>query len=199
MTWNFLPYMEEIGKAYAEAQDASGDPAVISAWTSLANDSKERAARLDGEYDTKVVQFEPYENAEQQDYDIRNYNQFLVSDQNSNHPIWSVEDNVAFRKVHDLMGHYPSSGDFSWEGENLACGEHFKLLSGEARIALAVECIYQTAAVNVFKEFLPQKCFIPANFDPETGYSPIGEAQGYSDKGRIYWNRGAKLGKVAWL
>jgi hypothetical protein len=185
--------MEEIGRAYAEAADDSSNPQAVAAWKALSDDSVARANNLDQKYNIKTVQFEPYENAEQQDYDIRNYNNFLVSDQNSEHPLWTVEENVAFRKVHDLMGHYPTSGDFSWEGENLACGEHFNFLSGPARIALFVECIMQTAAVNVYRRFLPQKIFIPENFDPVEGYIPEGQAQPYSDQGKIYWNKGGRL------
>lgn len=190
-TWNFLPYMQEIGEAYAAARDQSSDPRVQAYWQALADDSVRRAAQLDQKHNIKTVQFEPYENAEQQDYDVRMFNQFLVSDQNSEHPLWSVEENVAFRKVHDLMGHIPSAGDFSWEGENRACGEHFKILGPEARIALFVECIMQTAAVNVYRQFLDQKCFIPDNFDPQAGYIPRGQAQPYrEDAGAIYRGRG---------
>lgn len=171
-TWNFLPYMNEIAQIYAKLP--MHQPGAERGWSELAQDAHARSGQLRQQYNVKTVQFEPYENAEQQDYDVKNYNQFLVSDQNSEHPLWDTNTNVAFRTVHDLMGHIPSNGDFSWEGENRACSAHFPLLTPEARKALFTECIGQTAFVNVFKHFGPQKVAYFPNFDPDQGYIPQG-------------------------
>lgn len=86
---------------------------------------------------------EPYPGPAEMLTDIRRGN-FRVSRANSDHPIWSETDNVAFRVAHDVFGHAASGGDFGWRGELLACAAHAPLLDPRALPALACECIAQT-------------------------------------------------------
>lgn len=69
---------------------------------------------------------------------------WTVSRAFSAHPIWTPDENIAFRIVHDVIGHGRSGGGFDWAGENAACAAHAPLLTHRARRALFTECIAQT-------------------------------------------------------
>jgi len=143
----------------AEAYNAAPmyDPNAAPAWAELAEDSRKRANQIRQRLNVSVTDHpEPYPDAHAMFDDINRGN-FVVSRANSEHPLWTPEQNVNFRIVHDVLGHHVSGGDFSWEGENQACGAHFPLLSPQARRALFSECISQTAYANHYKGFGPQK------------------------------------------
>lgn len=130
--------------AHAYDQMPHFDPAAVPAWQELAKDSKMRADALRKQLNiTETDNPEPYPDHLSMFDDINKGN-FVVSRANSEHPVWTPQDNVNFRIVHDVLGHHPSGGDFGWEGENKACGRHFQLLNPLAQQALMTECLGQT-------------------------------------------------------
>jgi hypothetical protein len=148
--------LEEVAKAYAAAPIY--DPKAAPAWKELADDSARRAEVLKQQLQIEVVPDpEPYSSPQEMCQDVHQNKRFRVSSANSQHPVWSVEQNVNFRIVHDVLGHCVSGGDFGWEGENRACAAHFPLLTPLAQKALFTECIAQTAAGAYFRSFMPQK------------------------------------------
>lgn len=153
-TW--VNHLQEIAEAYAKAPVY--DPKAVPAWVELANDSTNRARVLQQQLKIEVVDDpEPYANAQEMANDIHTKRHFFVSRANAKHPVWSVDQNVAFRIVHDILGHAVSGGDFGWYGENLACAAHFPLLSPVAQKALFTECIAQTGYAIYYRGFGPQK------------------------------------------
>lgn len=139
------------------------DPKAESAWKALADESKGHADFIRKHLNVSETDNpEPYDNSEQMINDIRNNRNFVVSTANSEHPIWTPEENVNFRIVHDVFGHAATDGDFGWHGENDACSTHFGLSSPEARKALATECLGQTGYAINRGNFTDQKVgFIP--------------------------------------
>lgn len=157
---NWTDKLPQIAEAYAKAPVY--DPKAASAWKELAQDSVARHRVLEQQLTIKVVPDpEPYASAKEMADDIHKNQNFLVSNANCEHPIWSVDENVSFRVVHDVLGHAVSGGDFGWLGENLACAAHFPLLSETAQQALFVECIMQTGYAAYYRSFGPQKVFLP--------------------------------------
>lgn len=160
---NWTDKLAEIAEAYSKAPIY--DPKAASAWKELAQDSVARRNVLEQQLTIKIVPDpEPYTGAKEMADDIHKNQNFLVSNANCEHPVWSVDENIAFRVVHDVLGHAVSGGDFGWYGENLACAAHFPLLSPTAQQALFVECIMQTGYAAHYRSFGPQKVFLP---DPE--------------------------------
>lgn len=183
----FERFLAQIADAYAALPE--GGPACLhieQCWRDLAHDSVDRAAGIRlllavGETDDPEPYAGTFAAAEMCDDIARGH--FIVSRANSEHPVWSVEQNVAFRIVHDVLGHYaatvgtlqrrdpaapPILGEwetdesrvagFDWEGENRACAAHMPLLPTEgARVALFTECIAQTGYAIDRGEFGPQK------------------------------------------
>lgn len=116
----FTDQLQPIAEAYAKAPVY--DPKAAGYFMELAQDSTRRANVLREQLKIEVVDNpEPYANAQEMADDIHNKKHFYVSRANSQHPIWTVEQNVDFRIVHDVLGHAVSGGDFGWQGENLAC------------------------------------------------------------------------------
>ncbi len=157
---SWVDKLPQIAEAYSKAPVY--DPKAASAWKELAQDSVARHKVLAEHLTIKVVpEGEPYASAKEMADDIHKNQNFLVSNAHCDHPVWSVDENVSFRVVHDVMGHAVSGGDFGWLGENLACAAHFPLLSETAQQALFVECIMQTGYAAYYRSFGPQKVFLP--------------------------------------
>lgn len=163
---NFTDKLETIAKAYAEAPIY--DPKAAPAWKELGDDSTRRADVLRQQLKVEVVDApEPYATPQEMADDIHKKKHIYVSRAHSDHPVWTEEQNVNFRLVHDVMGHAVSGGDFGWQGENQACAAHFPLLTPSAQQALFTECIAQTAYAAYYRAFGPQKvAFISDHMDP---------------------------------
>lgn len=171
-TDDFLNDKEEIAKAYSAMPPF--DEKAVPAWKALAAESKVQADMIRSQITVEVVDDpEPYRSAAEMCEDVHKNKHFAVSRANTSHPVWSEEDNVNFRIVHDVIGHCQSGGDFSWRGENLACGVHFPIISPLAREACFTECIGQTAYRSFYRGFGPQKVGFLSQF-----LHPVQERQG---------------------
>jgi hypothetical protein len=154
-----LPYVDHLA-AIADAYDRAPmrQSGIETGWHELAADSVARAAGIRTWLAVEETDAsEPYPDAAAMFADIAR-GHFMVSRAHCEHPVWTPAQNVAFRIVHDVCGHYASGGDFGWLGENRACDLHFPLLATQAaREALFTECIAQTAYAIHNHGFGPQK------------------------------------------
>jgi len=184
----FDEFQREIAAAYAAGDPEPPERGIRRAWGALADDCEARAAgirlllRVEETDDP-----EPYAGtfaAGEMCDDIAS-GHFIVSRANCEHPIWTPAQNVAFRIVHDVLGHYaatvgslqvkerehvPILGElcsdaaadvagFDWAGENRACAAHGALLrTPDERMALFCECIAQTAYAIERGHFARQHC-----------------------------------------
>lgn len=159
----FTDQLQPIAEAYANAP--TYDPKAAAAFKELADDSMHRGAVLQKQLHIEVTDNpEPYANAAEMAEDIHKRQHFVVSRAHSEHPVWTPEQNIAFRTVHDVLGHAVSGGDFGWRGENMACAAHFPLLSANAQQALFTECIAQTGYAAYYRAFGPQKVVLFPQF-----------------------------------
>lgn len=174
---NWTDKLEQVAKAYAQAPVF--EPKAAGAWKELADDSVARAKILAQQIKIDITdEPEPYQTSQEMAEDVHKNRHFTVSRANSHHPVWTVDQNVAFRTVHDIMGHCVAGGDFGWQGENLACAAHFPLLTPNAQKALFCECIGQTAYSAFYRSFGPQKvAFLDEFLDPvQARENPPGHA-----------------------
>ena len=65
---------------------------------------------------TRTDDPEPYSTSADQSADLL-AGRMLVSDQHCDHPVWSVDENVAFRVAHDILGHHSIRAGFDRAGE----------------------------------------------------------------------------------
>jgi hypothetical protein len=156
-----------IAAAYDRVVDAHRDPGPMRAWRDLADHSARHASIIRSNYlvlETTVAM--PYASAEEMFADL-DRGSILVSSANSDHPLWSVRENMAFRLCHDVMGHYAAHragrvADFSWEGELNAFEYHASTLPRDDRPgildALFTEVVGQAAYAIDRGKFAEQKC-----------------------------------------
>lgn len=153
-TWE--QQLPEIAKAYADAP--SYDPKAAGAWKELAEDSVRRAEAINNQINVNFTHDPwPYEDVNEMAKDIRDKQRVTISKANLSHPLWSNDQALAYRTVHDVLGHAAVGGDWGWHGENGATAAHMPLLSPEAQKALFTESIGQAAHNSFYGTLGPQK------------------------------------------
>lgn len=88
-----------------------------------------------------------------------------ISIDHSDHPVFSVEDNIVFRTVHDYMAHILGNHDFGAKGEIASYNRHAKMAPKEAIPALFTEVVGQASATIVTNSFPKQKIAVMDGFD----------------------------------
>ncbi len=163
-TWE--DQLSEIAKAYAEAPIY--DPKAASAWKELADDSVKRAQEIGNQIQVEYTHDPyPYADVNEMAEDIKKKKKIQVSKANLSHPLWSNEQVLAYRLVHDVLGHAMVGGDWGWHGENGATAAHMPLLSPQAQKALFTEAIGQTAHNHFYRQIGPQKVvFLEDQLEP---------------------------------
>ena len=152
----FVDRLPEIAEAYRQAPVY--DPKAAQAFSELGEDSVSRASEI-----KKYLHVEPtadpapYESAQKMFDDVHKNRHLSVSTSHLEHPVFSSDQHLAFRTVHDVMGHTASGGDWSWNGVNKACAMHGPLLSENAQRALFSERIGHEAYKHHFHGFGPKK------------------------------------------
>lgn len=153
-SWNrhWADQLEPIAQAYAKAP--SFDPQAAMAWKELADDCVARAHQLKQqiavEYTDDPV---PYHSPQELFEDVTKHQHILVSRAASEHPVWTPEQVLAFRTVHNILGHAAAGGDFGWTGENLATAAHMPYLSPNAQRALFTETVGQKAYNHFYQGY----------------------------------------------
>jgi hypothetical protein len=158
--------LPQIAKAYADAPVY--DPKAAGAWKELGQDSLSRANAIGNQIKVEYTDDpHPYEDVNEMAEDIKKNRHINVSRANADHPVWSLDQVLAYRLVHDVLGHGIAGGDWGWHGENGATAAHMPLLSPQAQKALFTEAIGQTAHNNYYRQLAPQKIsFLDDELEP---------------------------------
>jgi hypothetical protein len=163
--WSFdwTPQREDIARAYRDAPPLDGK--ALPAWQALAAESMAQAQAVAQQIRVEPTdEPEPYESAREMADDVRQRQRLLVSRADAEHPVWTPEMVVAFRTVHDAVGHVQSGGDFTWRGENMAARFQMPLLSPLAQEAAFVEIIGRAAYNDHFRGLGPVKVCLLSEF-----------------------------------
>lgn len=92
------------------------------------------------------------------------------------HPVFSDDDNDAFRAVHDVFGHLGSGRGVDFDGEEAAFQKHSRMFSPLARQAMTTETRGQNSALRVHGNFQEQKVGILPEHLQGLQFSRIGAA-----------------------
>lgn len=165
--------LQPIAEAYAKAP--TYDPKAAAAYKGLGDDSVRRAGVLRKQIEVEETNNpEPYPSHEKMLDDIHKRQHYEVSRANTDHPIWTPEQVIAHRMVHDILGHGVAGGkDFGWDSENRATAAHMPLLSENAQKALFTEHIARPAYETHYRNLSPQKIVLFPQF-----VEPIQKAEG---------------------
>lgn len=163
---SFKDDLQSIAEAYAKSKVWEADAAA--AFKALADDSVRRAETLKRQLHIEVTNDPtPYKSLGEMVDDIHKNKHFEVSRANAEHPIWSTDQVIAFRIVHDIMGHAVSGGGFDWDGENLATASHMAMLDPIAQQALFTQTIANTAYQTYYHSYQDQKIVLLPQFIEE--------------------------------
>lgn len=206
-------YIELVALAYLEAEDY--DPSVVKHWKSLNDSNYKLFRRLLSKVDiifvtndkSKVgsidirgrefpIQFinpsDEYKTQSEMKADFKKTGSLKISIDYSDHPIFSVEDNIVFRCVHDFIVHILGNHGFSPKGEIASYNTHAKLVPPNAKPAIFTEIIGQTCAAIYTGDFAKQKITILKGFD----FNEVGKVSNYdvinktlSKKGETFSNK----------
>lgn len=173
---SFDDRVSDIALDYARAK--TYDPRAASAWMSLAKDCERRAHMLGQQLQVDIVDDpDPYKSLSEMADDVLRRKQITVSRANAHHPLWSVDQVVAFRLTHDVLGHIVAGGDWGWHGMNMAFAAHAPLLTPEAQRALFTETLGQGAYNYTFRALGPQKIvFLDSLEDIQNGENAPGHS-----------------------
>ena len=124
---------------------------------------------------------QPYETASEMANSYKNEGKLYISIDYSDHPIWSVEDNIVFRTVHDYIVHIRGGFEFGLKGELGSYNLHSKLAPKAALPALFTEIVGQACYAVTTGDFpKDQKIAILPEFD----YIEVGSVEGYEIKNK---------------
>ncbi|KKN96695.1 hypothetical protein LCGC14_0163390 [marine sediment metagenome] len=170
---DFNEYARLVADAYEEAP--SYDPDAARHWEALNSSNKILFRRFLGRSRVEYTDEDPYESSEEMQRDFRETGVLKIYSGDSEHPVFSVEDNLLFRTVHDYFTHIARGQPFTLRGELAAYNTHAKLATVEARPALFTEVVGQAAYYIVHGRFAEQKVAVLQGFD----YANVGAVEGY--------------------
>ena len=126
------------------------DPPHQAAWEVLLRDAQRMVATLRPLLEIRHVARDTYNGPEDMREDVLRNGRLDVSTLHCDHPLWSPEQNCAFRVAHDVLGHVLRPHPFSLVGEYLAFHEHMRRTDPGARQALFTEvCVYASIRYTV--------------------------------------------------
>lgn len=183
---DYSTYIQLVAKAYNEAPDF--DASVVKYWNALnssnhllfkrllskvnviftTNDnSKVGSINIDGrEFKVEFIKPEDeYKTQSEMKQSFEKTGVLKISIDFSNHPVFSVTDNIIFRTVHDYIAHILGNHDFGAKGEIACYNLHAKMASKDAIPALFTEVVGQASTTIVSGDFPKQKIAILKGFD----------------------------------
>lgn len=162
-TW--VDQLEPLAQAYAELPIY--DPKAAPAWHELGQDSSRRAEALQQQLEVEPTHDPlPYKSAQEMYDDIHSNRHVFVTTAQTQHPVWSREQAMAFNLVHNVLGHTVAGSQFDWHGTNQAVAAHMPLLSPNAQKALFAEKIGRGAFANYYGQQSPIKiAFLDEHLD----------------------------------
>lgn len=137
--------------------------------------------RVSGKIGVDMVDYHPYENAEQLKQDVKKNKRMRVATIDADHDVFDNSTNAKFRAIHDYLSHVTalkSKGtEFTLFGELQAYNVHLKTAPPTAVPALFTEIVGQVCAYYANgNKFAEQKICLLDGFD----YYKVGVVDGYN-------------------
>lgn len=158
----------------------SADWNAIPAFEDLARKIQRQSEFLSSKYQMQPTSDDPYSSMRQMTQDIRSQQAAgkkpavktfseppqMLGKKQAGHPVFSDEENVTQRYVHDVIAHYFGQHPFSARGEYGAYNRHLKTLCNTAQAKdMFTEVVAQTSCYYVYGQYVDQKAVILEDFD----------------------------------
>lgn len=183
---NYDEYAKLVADAYEAAPEY--DKSVLPSYRALIEHAVNKLYPqiLGKGIDIQFVEDDPYENRNQMAEDVYKNGVLKISKLFNNHPVFTKEENLKFRAVHDYYTHIVCNQDFGLRGELKAYNTHARLAPPLALPALFTEVVGQACYAIVNGKVDDNGDFIPAFGDqkiaelPGFDYMKVGEVKGRS-------------------
>jgi len=129
-----------------------------------------------------------YQTQQEMKSDYEKTGKLNISIDYSEHPIFSVKDNIVFRTVHDFIVHIGGNHGFGAKGEIASYNRHAKLAPPEALPALFTEVVGQACVAVTRNTFPTQKIAVLKGFN----YTQVGEVDDYDIEQKTLTKDGVK-------
>jgi hypothetical protein len=134
--------------------------------------------------DVQFVENDPYADRDQMAADVENNKVLKISKLFNDHPVFTEEENLKFRAVHDYYTHIVCNQDFGLKGELKAYNTHARLAPPAALPALFTEVVGQACYAIDRGKVDDKGDFVPAFGDqkiaelPGFDYKEVGKVDG---------------------
>lgn len=157
-----LPTYKAYCEAVADAYDAAPvvDREEIWRWEKLIEHVERFYDRMLSKVDVEFVSGQPYDSAEQMRREVADSGVLLISKDDNEHPLFTPEQNLKFRAVHDYVVHIipgKRGPDFTQKGEIKAYNLHRRLAPPDTWPALYTEVVGQACYHSTRGQFPVQK------------------------------------------
>jgi hypothetical protein len=171
---NYKNFCELVADAYDQLPDH--DPKAIASYKSLIAHTEKMYQRMLSKIKVEFVAGQPYSSQKEMKEDVEKTGILKISTDFNEHDVFSHEQNLKFRAVHDYIVHILANVDFSDKGEIAAFNAHKKMLPPAAVPAAFTEIVGQACYANARGNFPKQKIAIMTGFD----YDNLGSIKGYN-------------------
>ena len=183
---NYDEYAKLVANAYEAAPEY--DESVLPSYRALIEHAVNKLYPqiLGKGIDIQFVEDDPYTDRNQMAADVENNKVLKISKLFNNHPVFTKEENLKFRAVHDYYTHIVCNQDFGLRGELKAYNTHARLAPPAALPALFTEVVGQACYAIVNGKVDDNGDFIPAFGDQKIAELPgfdntkVGEVKGRS-------------------
>lgn len=181
---NYDEYAKLVADAYEQAPEY--DESTVPSFRALIDHAVNKLYPqiLGKGIDVQFVDYDPYENRDQMAEDVNENKVLKISRLYNEHPVFSEEENLKFRAVHDYYTHIVCDQDFGLRGELKAYNTHARLAPPAALPALFTEVVGQACYAIANGEVDDKGDFVPAfggqkiAFLPGFDYREVGKVEG---------------------
>lgn len=157
-------YARLVAEAYKRAPDF--DPAALPSYRALAASIDNSLRKVRSKVDVRFVAGQPYRlDDKHMASEVKRTGILYISTDFNEHPVFTPEENIKLRAIHDWFAHIGPSTGFSQRGELKAYNAQVKMIPRAAIPALFTEVVGQAMYATVFGEFPKQKIAILPGFD----------------------------------
>lgn len=144
-------YIRHVAIAYKKAQESAS---YRYSWERLAEFVDFKCKPLFNQLEINFVGIKPYKNNVEMNRAIKKQKKLKIFTPNSEHPIWTKQQNWLFRLYHDYYGHYAINQPFTFQGELLVYQHHIEQIPAGARMALMTESIGELCYYFYYKRYV---------------------------------------------
>lgn len=170
---SYKDFCSHVADAYDELPDY--DAEAVASYQSLIQHVEKMYQRMLSKVKVEFVPGQPYNSQKEMSDKVKETGILEISTDYNEHDVFTPEQNLKLRAVHDYIVHILAGVDFSDKGEVAAFNAHAKLLPPKAIPAAFTEIVGQACYANARGEFPKQKIAIMQGFD----FKNVGKLKGY--------------------